>query len=170
MEWVHIGARALHVINLIWFGCIARLSQCGGGGNYLVQMISTCLPSGRGMGDEGRHHVGETYLSEAYGTYVRTHRGISFGGEGGRGKEELLKWCWKSLFVIISWCLDSLFLRQQIMHNFSVVSSSFHKMTVLRLKGPKKWHLVVLDKFVTNTSFFRPHLNSVWLFWLNWYI
>ncbi len=29
---VHIGARALHVLNLIWFGCVARLSQCGGGG------------------------------------------------------------------------------------------------------------------------------------------
>jgi hypothetical protein len=27
----HIGARALHVLNLIWFGCIARLSQRGGG-------------------------------------------------------------------------------------------------------------------------------------------
>ncbi len=29
---VHIGARALHVLNLIWFGYIARLSQWGGGG------------------------------------------------------------------------------------------------------------------------------------------
>ncbi len=29
---VHIGARALHVLNLIWFGCIACLSQWGGGG------------------------------------------------------------------------------------------------------------------------------------------
>jgi hypothetical protein len=29
---VHIGTRALHVLNLIWFVCIARLSQCGGGG------------------------------------------------------------------------------------------------------------------------------------------
>ncbi len=31
---VHIGARALHVLNLIWFGCIARLSQWGGGGEF----------------------------------------------------------------------------------------------------------------------------------------
>jgi hypothetical protein len=29
---VHIGARALQVLNLIWFGNIARLSQWGGGG------------------------------------------------------------------------------------------------------------------------------------------
>ncbi len=29
---VHIGGRALYVLNLIWFGCIARLSQFGGGG------------------------------------------------------------------------------------------------------------------------------------------
>jgi hypothetical protein len=41
---VHIGARALHVLNLILFGYIARLSQWGGGGgNILVQMISTYL-------------------------------------------------------------------------------------------------------------------------------
>ncbi len=29
---VHIGAMALHVLHLIWFGYIARLSQWGGGG------------------------------------------------------------------------------------------------------------------------------------------
>jgi hypothetical protein len=29
---VHNGARALRVLNLIWFGYIARLSQWGGGG------------------------------------------------------------------------------------------------------------------------------------------
>jgi hypothetical protein len=39
----HIGARGLHVLNLKWFGYIARLSQWEGGGNFLVQMISTCL-------------------------------------------------------------------------------------------------------------------------------
>ncbi len=39
---VHIVARALHVLSLIWFGCIARLSQWGGGGgNFLIQIIST---------------------------------------------------------------------------------------------------------------------------------
>jgi hypothetical protein len=40
----HIGTRALHVLNLIWFGNIARLSHLGGGGNFLVQMITifTC--------------------------------------------------------------------------------------------------------------------------------
>ncbi len=31
---VHIGARALQVLNLIWFGSIARLSQWGGGGSF----------------------------------------------------------------------------------------------------------------------------------------
>jgi hypothetical protein len=36
---VHIGARALHVLNLKWFGYIAHLSQWGEGGNFLVQMI-----------------------------------------------------------------------------------------------------------------------------------
>ncbi len=33
IEGVHIGARLLHVLNLIWFGCIAHLSQLGGGAN-----------------------------------------------------------------------------------------------------------------------------------------
>ncbi len=32
IEGVHIGPRALHVLNLIWFGCIPRLSQWGEGG------------------------------------------------------------------------------------------------------------------------------------------
>jgi hypothetical protein len=33
------------------FGCITRLSQWGGGGDFHVpQMISTCLPSGRRRG------------------------------------------------------------------------------------------------------------------------
>jgi hypothetical protein len=38
----HIGARTLHVLNLIWFGAIARLSQWGGGGKF-PRSISTCL-------------------------------------------------------------------------------------------------------------------------------
>ncbi len=37
---VHIGARALLDINLIWFGYIARLTQWGGGGNF----TSGCWP------------------------------------------------------------------------------------------------------------------------------
>jgi hypothetical protein len=40
---VHIGARAVLDINLIWLDSIARLSQWGGGGALLVQMTSTCL-------------------------------------------------------------------------------------------------------------------------------
>jgi hypothetical protein len=45
------------VLNLIWFGQIACQSQLGGeeGVNFLIQMISTCLPSRRGRGDGGRH-------------------------------------------------------------------------------------------------------------------
>ncbi len=31
---VHIGAIALHVLNLIWLGSIARLSQWRGGGSF----------------------------------------------------------------------------------------------------------------------------------------
>jgi hypothetical protein len=31
----------------IWFSCIASLSQWGGGGILLVQIISTCLRGGR---------------------------------------------------------------------------------------------------------------------------
>jgi hypothetical protein len=30
----HIGARALHVLNMKWFGNIARLSQWGRGGGF----------------------------------------------------------------------------------------------------------------------------------------
>jgi hypothetical protein len=41
----------MHVLNLIWFGYIARLSKWGrGGGNFLDQMISICLPSRRERG------------------------------------------------------------------------------------------------------------------------
>jgi hypothetical protein len=47
---IHIGARALHVLNLIWFCCITGLSQWGGGVYFLVQLISTCLPSGNERG------------------------------------------------------------------------------------------------------------------------
>jgi hypothetical protein len=48
---VHIGARALHVINLIWFGYIARLSQRGGGGYFassddFFYLSSGCLERG----------------------------------------------------------------------------------------------------------------------------
>jgi hypothetical protein len=36
---IHIGARALHVLNLIWFGYITRLSQWGGGGNSIILLV-----------------------------------------------------------------------------------------------------------------------------------
>jgi hypothetical protein len=40
-----MDSRGLHVLNLIWFGWIARLSQwVGGGGNFLVHVISACFP------------------------------------------------------------------------------------------------------------------------------
>jgi hypothetical protein len=45
-----------HVLNLIWFGCVVRLSKWVGGGNVLLQIMSTCLPSQRGRG-WGRHPV-----------------------------------------------------------------------------------------------------------------
>jgi hypothetical protein len=43
---VHMSARALHVLNLIWFGSLAVSLACPDGeeGNFFVQMmISTCL-------------------------------------------------------------------------------------------------------------------------------
>jgi hypothetical protein len=39
---VHIGARTL-LINVIWFGYFARLSQRKEGDILLVHLISTCL-------------------------------------------------------------------------------------------------------------------------------
>ncbi len=53
----HIVARAVLDINSIWFGYRARLSQWGGGGKLLVQMISTCLRCGRGGGGGSEHPV-----------------------------------------------------------------------------------------------------------------
>ncbi len=47
---VHIDARALHVLNLIWFGNIARLSQCEEGGNFLFQMILPVFATRREVG------------------------------------------------------------------------------------------------------------------------
>ncbi len=52
-KFMHLGARALHGLSLIWFCCIARLSQWEGG----VQMISTCLASRRER-RKGRGWVG----------------------------------------------------------------------------------------------------------------
>ncbi len=49
---VHIGARALHGLNLIWFGNITRLSQWGGGGYFLCSndfyLPSLCVEEGGG--------------------------------------------------------------------------------------------------------------------------
>jgi hypothetical protein len=67
MGEVHIGARALHVLNLIWFGNIARLSHNRSGeegGNFLVQRIY--LPSlsveGGGVGTLGSLPTGSSVL------------------------------------------------------------------------------------------------------------
>ncbi len=54
---VHIGARALHVLNLIWFGQISRLSQWEETGNFLVQMIFTCLRYTQRRGGGSRRPV-----------------------------------------------------------------------------------------------------------------
>jgi hypothetical protein len=53
----HRQKRALHVLNFIWFGYIVGLSQWGEErGNFLLQMISTCLPyawgGGRGVSQQ----------------------------------------------------------------------------------------------------------------------
>ncbi len=53
IEGVHIGARALLDINLIWFGYIARLFQWGGGG-YFTRSNDFYLPSHAWMGRGGR--------------------------------------------------------------------------------------------------------------------
>ncbi len=46
---VHIAARALHVLNLIWFG--SPIPVGGEVGNFLLQMISTCLATRIGRGE-----------------------------------------------------------------------------------------------------------------------
>ncbi len=57
LEWVQYsfigGVTSAHDLNLIWSGCIARLSQWGGGGKFLVQIISTFLRYVRGKGGKG---------------------------------------------------------------------------------------------------------------------
>ncbi len=52
---VHINARALLYINLIWFGNIARLSQWGEEeeDNFLVQMVLPAVAMCRGGGGGG---------------------------------------------------------------------------------------------------------------------
>ncbi len=56
---VHIGARTLHILNLMWFGYIARLSQWGGG---VISTFKWFLPAllhgeevGRGSAPCGFH-------------------------------------------------------------------------------------------------------------------
>ncbi len=52
IEGVHIGASALHVLNLIWFGYITILSPWGGGGK--ISSFKWCLPAlamSRGRGE-----------------------------------------------------------------------------------------------------------------------
>ncbi len=55
IKGVHIGTRALYVLNLIWFGYISRLSQRGGGGvissfKWFLPAFATCIGRGRGIG------------------------------------------------------------------------------------------------------------------------
>jgi hypothetical protein len=40
---VHIGTRVLHVLNLVWFAVSLAYPSGEEGGNFLVQVISTCL-------------------------------------------------------------------------------------------------------------------------------
>jgi hypothetical protein len=60
MGEVHIGARALHVLNLLGFGSPIPVPG-EEGGNFLVKMISNCLPSRRGRGGGGRHPLIKPY-------------------------------------------------------------------------------------------------------------
>ncbi len=53
---VYIGARVLHVLNLIWFGSIARLFQWGGWG-YFPCLNDFYLPCYTYMKVGGRHPV-----------------------------------------------------------------------------------------------------------------
>ncbi len=51
---IHNGSRALHVLNLKWFWLNRSSIPVGKeGGNFLVQWISTCIPSHRERGGVG---------------------------------------------------------------------------------------------------------------------
>jgi hypothetical protein len=79
---VHIGARALLYIYLIWFGYIVRLS---GGDILLVQLISTCR---RGLGGGGQHPVPRSpllctkYVLNPQFNFVKSSVWMHAGGNG----------------------------------------------------------------------------------------
>jgi hypothetical protein len=60
---VHIGARALHVLKLIWFGYIARQSQCGGGG--VISSFKLFLPAFVTRREREGEGVGTLWLEQA---------------------------------------------------------------------------------------------------------
>jgi hypothetical protein len=63
---VQIGARALHVLNLVWCGSIARLSQWRGGGLFpRSNVFLPAFPKRRGM-RRSRHPVGDTLNFQDY--------------------------------------------------------------------------------------------------------
>ncbi len=69
---VHIGARAPHDINLIWFGYIARLSQWrGGGAFYSVKLFLPALAALRGGGSITRAEHGFGVRTEAHRRRIR---------------------------------------------------------------------------------------------------
>ncbi len=61
---VHIGARALLDINLMWFGYIARLSQLGGGGNF-TPSSDFYLPALLRLEGGGGQHLCSTLMRES---------------------------------------------------------------------------------------------------------
>ncbi len=69
---VHIGTRALHVLDLIWFGCIARLYEWGGEGKFFPRSNDFYLPwlriEGGGGGWGGWHPVMRIWWESFLGT------------------------------------------------------------------------------------------------------
>ncbi len=108
---VNIGAGALLDINLIWFDCIARISQCGGGGILLIQIISTCLRCARGSRGGGVSTLWEGPLSYAvqespFASVSIKSAGPPFSGLSGGLKE----YKWKGSFL--GWFVELVMLVQ----------------------------------------------------------
>ncbi len=96
----HIGTKALLGINFIWFGSIAHLSQWGGGGILLVQMISTWLC----YAEEGGWGSAPCPFNPSRQIYQRM-----------KADKKPTRWCriWKILFHLSANRQDATCLRQR---------------------------------------------------------